>query len=316
LLHPDTDDLFTGTSSIRTRVDARTNTVGSYALDTLRLGQRWELTGGVRLDRFDANYVQSFPALDPFERVDVMTSWRGAVVFKPASNGSIYFDYGNSFNPSAESLSLSASTVDTPPEESRTYEVGTKWDFLASKLSLRAAAFRTDKTNAREPSIDDPTLNVLSGSQRVNGVQIEFNGRITNRWQLFSGYAYLDSKVVNSLAFPLAIGAQLANVPRNSFNLWSTYQLPHKLEVGGGGQFVDRRTASSTVPNDPLTGLLKQVPGYWVFNAMASYPITEHISFQANVYNLANKYYYDELHPGHIVLGAGRSALLGLNFKF
>jgi catecholate siderophore receptor len=121
---------------------------------------------------------------------------------------------------------------------------------------------------------------------------------------------------VNSIAFPLAIGAQLANVPRNGFNLWSSYQLPHKLQVGGGGQFVDSRTASSTVPTDPLTGLIKQVPGYWVFNAMARYPITEHIDFQANVYNLANKYFYDELHPGHIVLGPGRSALLGLNFKF
>ena len=67
---------------------------------------------------------------------------------------------------------------------------------------------------------------------------------------------------------------------------------------------------------DPLTGLIKQVPGYWVFNAMAKYPMTEHIDFQANVYNLANKYFYDELHPGHIVLGPGRSALMGLNFKF
>ena len=58
---------------------------------------------------------------------------------------------------------------------------------------------------------------------------------------------------------------------------------------------MDRRTASSTVPNDPITGLLKQVPGYWVFNAMARYPITEHLDFQANLYNLANKYFYDEI---------------------
>jgi catecholate siderophore receptor len=92
LLHPDTSDVFTGAQSIRSRVDADTISVGSYALDTLRLGQRWELTGGVRLDRFDADYEQTLPTLLPFSRVDVMTSWRGALVFKPASNGSIYFD--------------------------------------------------------------------------------------------------------------------------------------------------------------------------------------------------------------------------------
>jgi catecholate siderophore receptor len=315
LLNPNTDDLFTGTQSVRSGVSAATVSVGSYALDALRFGQHWELTGGVRVDRFDADYHQSFPVPElQFNRVDVMTSWRGAVVYKPASNGSVYFDYGNSFNPSAESLSLSAANADTSPEENKTYEIGTKWDFR--KLSIRAAAFRTDKTNAREPSVDDPTLNVLSGSQRVNGIQLEVNGRLTSRWQIFSGYAYLDSKVVNSLAFPVSIGAQLANVPRNAFNLWSSYRLTEKLEIGGGSQFIDSRTASSTAPNDPVTGLLKQIPGYWVFNAMANYPLSEHIDLQGNVYNLANKYYYDLPHPGHIVLGPGRSALLGFNFKF
>ena len=315
LLNPDTHDLFTGTQSVRSRVNAATVSVGSYVLDTLRFGQHWELTGGVRVDRFDADYHQSFPTPElQFNRVDVMTSWRGAVVYKPASNGSVYFDYGNSFNPSAESLSLSAANVDTSPEENKTYEVGTKWDFR--KLSMGAAAFRTDKTNAREPSVDDPTLNVLSGGQQVNGIQLEVNGRLTSRWQIFSGYAYLDSRVVDSLAFPLSIGAQLANVPRNAFNLWSSYRLTKKLEVGGGSQFVDRRTASSTAQNDPVTGLLKQIPGYWVFSAMVNYPLSEHIDFQVNVYNLANKYYYDLPHPGHIVLGPGRSALMGFNFKF
>ena len=179
-----------------------------------------------------------------------------------------------------------------------------------------SVTLRTDKTNAREPSVDDPTLNALSGGQQVNGIQLEVNGRLTSRWQIFSGYAYLDSKVVDSLAFPLSIGAQLANVPRNAFNLWSSYRLTKKLEVGGGSQFVDRRTASSTAQNDPVTGLLKQIPGYWVFSAMANYPLSEHIDFQVNVYNLANKYYYDLPHPGHIVLGPGRSALMGFNFKF
>jgi catecholate siderophore receptor len=206
---------------------------------------------------------------------------------------------------------------DSEPEENKTYEVGTKWDFYTPANSLCALPpSALTKTNAREPSIADPTVNVLSGSQRVDGMQIEANGRLTSRWQIFSGYAYLDSKVVKSTAFPLSVGAQLANVPRNAFTLWSSYELPWKLELGSGSQFMDSRTASSTVPTDPFTGLVKQVPGYWVFNAMAKYPLSEHIDLQANVYNLANKYYYDELHPGHIVLGPGRSALIGLNFKF
>ena len=79
---------------------------------------------------------------------------------------------------------------------------------------------------------------------------------------------------------------------------------------------MDSRTASSTVPLDATTGLVKRAPGYWVFNAMAKYPVTEHIELRANVYNLADKYYYDQIHPAHIVPGAARSALLSINFQF
>ncbi len=49
---------------------------------------------------------------------------------------------------------------------------------------------------------------------------------------------------------------------------------------------------------------------------MAKRSLTEHLDIQANVSNIANRYYYDQLHPAHIVLGAGRSALIGLKFKF
>ena len=35
-----------------------------------------------------------------------------------------------------------------------------------------------------------------------------------------------------------------------------------------------------------------------------------------NLNNLTNKYYYDQIHPAHIVPGAGFTALIGLNFKF
>jgi catecholate siderophore receptor len=53
-----------------------------------------------------------------------------------------------------------------------------------------------------------------------------------------------------------------------------------------------------------------------VFNAMASYPLNERASVQLNLNNLTNKYYYDQIHPQHIVPGAGFTALAGINFRF
>jgi catecholate siderophore receptor len=317
LLNPDETQPFSGTAKITSNVNTLGVTFAGYVLDDMKLGRRWELTGGFRFDRFGAQYQQIVAPASEFSRVDELPSWRAGLVYKPTDHGSIYVSSGTSFNPSAETLSLSAANANLPPEKNLTYEAGTKWEFLSSKLLLSSAVFRTEKSNAREPDPNNPTLNVLAGNQRVSGVQFQLTGRITDRWQLLTGYAHLDGKVVSSQFYPLAIGAQLANVPANTFTFWNSYKLPwHHIDLGAGGQFVDSRTASSTVPYDPVTGLVKQVPSYWVFNAMARYPISDRLDLQGNIYNIANRYYYDQLHPAHIVPGAGRSALIGINFRF
>lgn len=328
LADPDETQLGAGTQFVSSIAHAISISFGTYAVDTMKFGRHVDVIAGMRWDRFDTDYTnlvftplnQAAPVPTVLSQVDEKPSYRAAVVFKPTNFGSIYFDYGTSFNPSAETLSLSAANFpggkQLEPESNRTFEVGTKWDLPSKKLSVNASVFRTEKLNAREPSQDNPLFNVLAGTQRVDGVQVAVTGRLTDRWQVLGSYAYLYGELVSSEAFPAAVGAQLANVPKNTFNLWTTYQLPWRLTAGAGAQFVDSRTASSAVPLDPATGLVKQIPSYWVFNAMASRPITEHISAQINLYNLANRYYFDQPHPAHIVPGAGFTALGGLTFRF
>ena len=316
LLNPDPNQPFSGTSTITSKVQTTAVTASAYVLDTVHLGERWVLSGGLRWDRMDADYKQLIAPASAFSRVDEMPSWRTALVYKPAQTGSVYFDAGTSFNPSAESLSLSSSTANLPPEKNRTFEFGTKWDFSGGRTSIRTAVFETTKLNAREPDPSNSLLNVLAGTQRVRGAQIEARLRLSSRWDLMSSYAHLDARVVGSNYYPASVGARLANVPEDTFNFWTTGRLPGRFQVGVGGNYVSSRTASSTAPFDPTTGLVKELPGYWVFNAMCSRALADHIDLQANVYNIANRYYYDQLHPAHIVPGAGRSALLGLRFKF
>jgi catecholate siderophore receptor len=316
LVSPNPQQAFAGTGTISTNTDATAISSGVYALDTISLGAQWDVMAGARFDRFDANVSQSVGVATAYARVDQKPSWRGALVFKPTEFGSIYFDAGTSFNPSAEALSLSAANVSLPPETNQTIEVGTKWDLAEGRLSLRAAAFQTTKLNAREPDPNNALLNVLSGTQRVNGVEGEMSGKIHDRWRVQASYAFMDSALIASVAYPAAVGSQLANAPRNTFNVWNTFELPWRLEMGGGAQFVGMRTASTTVPLDPLTGLVKALPGYWVGNAMARRALGSRVDLQLNVNNLTNAYFFDQLHPAHIVPGAGRTALLGLNFKY
>jgi catecholate siderophore receptor len=316
LVSPDDNQLFAGTVSSLTDVRTTALSVGIYLIDTINLGRHFILSGGIRWDRLDTDYKQLIAPVSAFSRVDAKPTWRAALVYKPVDHASFYFDYGTSFNPSAESLSLSAGNANLPPESNQTFELGSKVDFLRGRLSATGALFRTEKTNAREPDPTNSLLMVLAGNQRVDGIQVGLNGHLTRKWSLLTSYALLDSKVVSSNYYPAAVGAQLANVPRNTYNIWTEYRMPWRWEVGGGANYVSSRTASSTAPYDPTTGQVKEAPGYWVFNVMAKHPITEHMDFQANVYNLANRYYYDLLHPAHIILGVGRSAQFGVKFKF
>ncbi len=338
LLAPNESQSFSGTSAPSSNVHVTSTSYGLYLLDTMQFGSHWELIGGARFDRFLTDeksiayptpkmavaggpIVQGPPTITYPTRLDRKPSWRAAAVFKPTSFGSIYFDYGTSFNPSAEALSLTvgpagSGTANLAPEFNRSYEVGTKWDLNNARFSLRADLFRTTKENAREASPTNSLVYVLAGTQRVDGAELVLNGRITTRWQLLSSYTFMHSEVVKSQYYPLSVGYRLANVPDNLFNLWTTYQPIPRLMIGGGGNYVDSRTASSTVPLDPTTGLIKQVPGYVVLNAMARYTLTDNMSLQANVFNVANRNYIDEIHPAHIVPGAGTSGLFGLNFKF
>lgn len=316
LFDPDPLQQLNANPSISSRVSDTALSAGVYAVDTIALGKKWDWMGGLRFDRFDDSYTQTVAPASHFSRVDQKPTWRTALVYKPLPVATLYFDTGTSFNPSAESLSLSAGTANLPPETNRTYEFGTKWHRGSGRLSAGASWFRTIKENAREADPTNSLLYVDAGNQRVSGLQVNAQGRLTSRWDIFSSYAYLDSRVVSSRFYPQAEGYPLANVPRHSFNFWSNYHLPRHFDTGLGTNYVSSRTASSTAPLDPTTGLIKQVPGYWVFNAMLSHPLNEHIDLQLNGYNLTNRYYYDEIHPGHIVLGPGRSLLLDIKFKF
>ncbi len=338
LLDPNEDQAFSGHSAPASNVHLTSNSYGLYALDTMQFGAHWEIVGGVRFDSFDSDeksivyptpvmanaggpVVQGPPVITYPSRLDQKPSWRAAAVYKPTDKGSIYFGYGTSFNPSAEALSLTVGpagtgTANLAPEFNTSYEIGTKWDFNNAHLSLRGDLFRTTKENAREASPANSLLYVLAGTQRVDGAELVANGRLTDRWQILSSYTHMHSEVLDSQYYPQSVGYPLANVPNNLFNLWTTFQQTRRFMFGGGGNYVGSRNASSTVPFDPTTQLVKQVPGYFVMNLMGNFLFTDHLSLQVNVFNLSNNAYIDQIHPAHVIPAAGTSGLFGLNFKF
>jgi catecholate siderophore receptor len=327
LLSPNPGD----TDNANTYLSSRTNTSGRtlaiYALDTMKLGEQWELMGGLREDRFAANYHQTVnpnpvtgagATSTAFNPTNYMLSWRGAIIYKPLPNGSVYFDAGSSFDPSAEALSLSPATGALPPVENTSFELGTKWEFWDARMAVNGALFHTNQENVSEPDPTNPLVNILAGDAVAQGAEIQAAGHITDPWELIAGYAYTYAVIDSSpRTGPTSdLGHRLANTPAHTANLWTTYKLPWwALEVGGGINVVSSRFAATTPTTAGGVNFFKEVPGYWTLSAMAKLPITEKVSFQLNLTNLTDNKYYDQLHPAHIVPGAGTTALFSLLFK-
>jgi len=325
LLDPNENQAFAATSTFpRYKTHLSANSVAPFIIDTARLG-RWQATLGIRWDRFDvdyndASYSTTVPGevvkTDHIPHTDQMFSYRAALSYRAATNGIVYLSFGTSFNPSAEDLSLISSSrsfslnnAQLDPEKNTTYELGTKWALLQERLDVSGAIFRLEKENARVPDPTNVLLNILGGSQRVDGGEVRAEGRLTSNWQIVGGYTYLDSKVTKASRGAAPVGAPLMNTPKHAFTLWSVYRLTSRFEFGGGGRFDSSQYTQNVPP-------IKTVPEFWTFDAMAKYAFTPHIAAQVNVNNLFNRYYYDQLHFFHVVPGPGRTALLSLTARY
>jgi catecholate siderophore receptor len=267
----------------------------------------------VRYERFEVDYIglpsTAEPIPAPLSRTDTIFSWRAGATYKPLPDLSLYVGTGSSSNPSFEGLTSSTVTTAVAalkPEKSRTYEVGAKWDALGGRLLLTGALFRIDKTNARTPGLPGDAPTVLEGKQRVDGIEFGVTGRLLPNWEVVAAYTFLDSEIRRS-NLPAELGKELLNTPRHSMSLWSTYELPFGLEIGGGVRHVGERFTSNTNT--------RKVDSYWLVDATVAYDFDPRFSLRLNLFNLFDEEYVDSLAGGHFVPGSARSAVATLALR-
>ena len=331
LSNPNPNDVWTGTEA---RNYYGTNTVGvtkaAYVFDTIELDPKWLLNAGLRYDAFSTTAnTNAATGRTKASNDSHFFNWQTGLVWKPLDNGSVYLSYATSATPpggvvgegvEGNGLVAPGSTItsDLKPEETVNYELGTKWDVFHDRLSLTAAIFRTEKKNTRV--LTDSFTYENAGESRVDGLELSASGKITDKWQVFAGYSYLKSELVdpgqkanrNGSINTAAVsdkGNEMPNTPKNSFSLWTTYEVMPKLTIGGGAFYVDE------VYGD--TANTVYVPAYTRYDAMASYKLTKNIDLQLNVQNLTDKTYYDKAYAAHFASqAAGRTALLTTSFHF
>ncbi|WP_439532158.1 TonB-dependent receptor [Polymorphobacter sp.] len=306
---------------IRLRGRARSNFIGLFALDTVSFGPRWRAILGLRWDQFSTRYdSQRFsPAGMPdretrVTRDDRRFSGRAALVYKPAEDGSLYVSWANSFNPSGEGIeslisvgrTVAEANIDLAPENSTSYELGTKWNLFEDRALFSATLFRIEKDNVRVPDPATPGFNTLGGKQRVDGFEVEFSGQPLPGWSVRTSYALLDSQTLKSTATGPLVGAPLLIAPRHSGSFSTSYDFTPEFNAGFNLVASASRVGQNTAASYLVAG------GYVVADVSATWRPSRQVTVRLLVNNITNRLYYDQLHPVHVIPGAGRTALVSL----
>jgi catecholate siderophore receptor len=295
------------------------STWGLYAQDLVQVAPHWKLLGGLRYDRLEGNYDSFAPppnggdapngALTQYAMNVGVWSQRFGALYQPNSQSSYHVSAATSFNTSGDAYSLSAANQNTPPEKSLNLELGAKIDSADKNFSSRYALFQTTKLHERNTDPLQPNVTVLSGRRHAAGLEWDIAGRLSPRWNLFSSVVWMPvAKIDVGGQGNEAAGARPSLTPRWTASAWSTYQLNSQWRVGSG---LNYRSAQ-TPPRNPGW----QAPGFVTADLMAEYTYSDAFKIKANVTNLTNKLYADQLYSGHYVPGPGRLLLVTSSFLF
>jgi len=341
---PDANDPWTGVVNRSPVSHNISKTAAIYAFDTLKFGDRWLLNLGLRHDTYQtsgfdyaATQAQGVFTITggTYRKAEWdFTNVQAGLVFKPTEDSSLYVSYGTASTPPGVAAgdqngnvttgSGNLSTQVLEPEDSESFELGAKVHVFDDKLALSAAAFKTTRKNAQVLIGVDTYAQV--GETQVKGVELGISGNITPKWQAFGGYTYMDSELVKgAVVIPTGGGAPvvnvntgdpLANTPKHTFSLFTTYRVLRDLSLGGGAYYVSDTFGGNQGGAGGGNNKV-YMPSYWRYDAFASYVINPRVDLQLNVQNLTDERYFSKTNGTHYASPApGRQAILTLNVKY
>ena len=288
----------------------KSDTVAAYLQDQIALSEQWKVLVGLRWDQFkvDLDDKRTTTTRQDLSRTDTEVSPRFGLTWTPTPAQTYYASYSYAFLPSGEQLGLAANTQDLAPEKAINHEIGARWD-LNPDLTLSAALFRLTREDVRTADPANPGFFVQTGEQRTEGVEVGLQGRITSWWQVFAGYANLESEITKTTA-SAPKGRKVGLVPEQMASLWNRFDLGHGWGVGLG--VIHQASSYTSFTNTVKLPAFTRVDGavYYSFPGGKT-------RVALNVENLSDKEYFPTAHSdNNISPGAPLNARLTLSTAF
>ncbi|MFM2582155.1 TonB-dependent siderophore receptor [Vibrio campbellii] len=291
------------------------DTWGIYAQNMMTINDYWQVLAGVRYDEKRSD-----------ELTESQVSPKLGVIFHPASNGSIYVQYSESFMPqgTVNSTDYTNDGEELDAERGISYEVGTKWELFDERLYVTGALFditleniALDVEDGVNAGGDVMYKKTQDGEQVHRGAEILAQGFVTEELSLTASAMYLDAEITESADYK---GNRPADVPEFSASVWSSYKVQNNTNVNLGLIYEGERygDAANTFKKD----------GYARIDMGVSYThkYDENLDIVTR-FNVENLFDTDYLAGGGstnskqdgasgVVIGEGRNYMATIQFKY
>ena len=274
-----------------------------YLQDEVRLTQQLSVVLGARFDEFEIS-VLNVPASETRRRKDDEVSPRAGVIYKPMASMSVYASYSESFLPRSgeQFANVNGSKNQLDPDTFSNLELGFKWN-ISDRLNFTAALFEIEKSSPQVADSDSSTLDVIDST--IEGFEAQIQGQINDSWALSAGYSYLDGEQVNRQG---STGLRPRELPEHMFSLWTTYQVSPRVGLGLGLTHQDE-----SFINNSNSAVL---PSYTRVDAALYVDVTESVTMQLNIDNVADELYFPNAHSTHqATVGESVNARLSVNWR-
>jgi iron complex outermembrane recepter protein len=306
------------------------------------LDDRLLLLAGWRLTSTQNELTNNLTQQTEPEFSESMVTPQYGVLYKLNPELSLFASYAESFVPGSQLLrNPNGTTTPAKSTEGKGYDIGLKTYLFGGRVSSTLTLFNISNRNiVNDLAHTDDTgsvviYNVQSGEQRSNGIEFDATARLSDNWQLYFSYSYMDARITEFSGNDADILAQdpstldaaglenyrnvrrLHNAPLQMSapqlaNLWTRYDFTQHglrgLYVAAGANFVYDQTL---LPDSPESSHQT----YTLLNAKAGYEWTwqgRRMGVDLMGKNLTDEHY----RPSQSTRGRPRELLLTISAKF
>ncbi len=287
---------------------------GIYLTDQMDLTSALKLRLGVRYDSFKQTIENRLATLQPPKQDLTATSPSAGLTYKVNDAFSVYTAYAKGFRPNT---GFDVNRNPFEPEETKSGEVGMKFQFMDGDVSGGLALFKMKKTNVITADPVNAGQSIAIGGAESKGVEFDIGARLPGQVTVMFSYSHTDAISTSNVLDPdfgrvVASGDPLINIPKRNANLVLLKDIDlagHKFTFGGGAKYV------SSVLGE--TGTKFFLPGYTLLRLQATYEVQRNFSVTAEVTNLTDKVYYPASFAAlWVSTGAPRQYQVRATYKF